>query len=95
MFAVMYSTQAVLPRVAADLDVPSAVAGLTISVVVLGVAVGGWLLGPLSDRVGRKRVMVGSGLALIVPTALLAVAPNIETVLVLRAGPGPLHARRC
>jgi YNFM family putative membrane transporter len=88
MFAVMYSTQAVLPRVAADFEVPSAVAGLTISVVVLGVALGGWLLGPLSDRVGRKRVMVGSGLALIVPTALLAVAPDIQTVLLLRLAQG-------
>ena len=73
---------------ASDFDVPSAVAGLTISVVVLGVAIGGWLLGPLSDRVGRKRVMVGSGLALIVPTALLAVAPDIQTVLLLRLAQG-------
>jgi predicted MFS family arabinose efflux permease len=56
--------------------------------VVVGVAIGGWLLGPLSDRVGRKRVMVGSGLVLIVPTVLLAVAPGIETVLLLRFAQG-------
>lgn len=88
MFAVMYSTQAVLPGVADDLDVSPAVAGLTVSVVVVGVALGGWVLGPLSDRVGRKRVMVGSGLLLIVPTALLAVAPGIAAVLLLRFAQG-------
>jgi YNFM family putative membrane transporter len=88
MFAVMYSTQAVLPGVASDLEVSPAVAGLTVSVVVVGVALGGWVLGPLSDRVGRKRVMVGSGLVLIVPTALLALAPGIAAVLVLRFAQG-------
>ena len=60
MFATMYSTQAILPEISSDLDVSAAVAGLTVSVVVLAVALGGWVHGPLSDRIGRRRVMVAS-----------------------------------
>jgi len=41
MLAVMYSTQAILPALSRDFDVRAAEAGLTISVVVLAVAIGG------------------------------------------------------
>ena len=38
MFANMYATQAILPEIEHGLDVPSSAAGLSITVVVLGVA---------------------------------------------------------
>ena len=41
MFANMYATQAILPEIEHGLDVSPAAAGLSITVVVLGVAVGG------------------------------------------------------
>ena len=63
MFANMYSTQAILPEVEHGLHVSPAAAGLSITVVVIGVAVGGWVHGPLSDRIGRARVMVALGRA--------------------------------
>jgi len=47
MFANMYSTQAILPDIESDLGVSAAAAGLTITVVVLAVALGGWVAGPL------------------------------------------------
>ena len=62
MFAAMYSSQAILPELASDFDVTPSQAGLTISVVVLAVAVAGWIWGPLSDRFGRRRSLPG-GLA--------------------------------
>jgi MFS transporter, YNFM family, putative membrane transport protein len=90
MFANMYATQAILPDIEHALNVSPAAAGLSITVVVVGVAIGGWVHGPLSDRIGRARVMVASAALLIVPTALLGFAPNLTTLLVLRAAQGLL-----
>jgi YNFM family putative membrane transporter len=85
MFATMYSSQAILPELAADFDVTPSQAGLTISVVVLAVAVAGWFWGPLSERVGRKRsLMLASGL-LVLPSLGAAVAPSFPSLLVFRA----------
>ena len=42
MFATMYSTQAILPRLGEDFGVSPAQTGLTISVVVIAVAAAGW-----------------------------------------------------
>jgi len=55
MFATMYSTQAILPELSDDFGVSPSQAGLSISVVVLAVALGGFAWGPLSDRIGRPR----------------------------------------
>jgi YNFM family putative membrane transporter len=85
MFATMYASHAILPELAADFDVTPSQAGLTISVVVLAVAVGGWFWGPLSERVGRKRsLMLASGL-LVLPSLGAAVAPSFGALLVFRA----------
>ena len=40
MFATMYSTQAILPVLSKDFDVSPSTAGLTVSAVVLAIAVG-------------------------------------------------------
>ncbi len=90
MFANMYSTQAILPAVEHGLHVSAAVAGLSITLVVLGVAAGGWIHGPLSDRTGRARVMVVSAGLIVIPTALLALAPAAPEFLTLRLAQGLL-----
>jgi YNFM family putative membrane transporter len=90
MFANMYATQAILPQIERGLDVSPSAAGLSITVVVVGVAVGGWLHGPLSDRIGRARVMTASAALLVIPTALLGLSPNLATLLVLRTVQGLL-----
>ena len=85
MFATMYASHAILPELATDFDVTPSQAGLTISVVVLAVALGGWLWGPFSERVGRKRsLMLASGL-LVLPSLGAAAAPTFASLLVLRA----------
>lgn len=55
MFATMYSTQAILPELSKTFGVPPSRAGLSVSVVVLMLAAGSWLWGPVSDRIGRRR----------------------------------------
>ena len=85
MFAVTYSTQAILPQLGRAFHVNPAEAGLTISVVVLALAVGAWIWGPLSDRCGRKRSIVLASSLLVAPTVGAALAPNLETLLVFRA----------
>ncbi|MBX5451956.1 MFS transporter [Thermogemmatispora sp.] len=90
VFANMYTTQAILPVLSRAFRVDAPTAGLTISLIVLAVAVGSLFYGPLSDRIGRKIVMVGSSLLITVPTLLCAFAPNFPTLLALRALQGLL-----
>jgi MFS transporter, YNFM family, putative membrane transport protein len=90
MFAIPYSTQAIVPEVGRDLGMGPAVTGLTITVVVVGIAVGAWLMGPLSDRIGRRRVMLGSCALLAVPTVLIIFVQGIVELLVLRSLQGLL-----
>lgn len=90
MFANMYATQAILPEIGRDLDASAAATGLSITVVVAGVALGAWVHGPLSDRIGRWKVMVASAGLIVVPTAALGLAPNLASLLALRAMQGLL-----
>ena len=46
MFATMYATQAILPRLGRDFHVSDSTAGLSISVLVVCVGAGAWLWGP-------------------------------------------------
>src|SRR5438876_5774677 len=59
-------------------------AGLTVSLLVLAVAFGSLVYGPLSDRVGRKKVMVGSSFLVVIPTLLCGFAPGFTTLVILR-----------
>src|SRR5262249_27272766 len=85
MFASMYSTQAILPELGRDFGVGPARAGLTVSVVVLAIAVGVWFWGPLSDRLGRRRTMITASALLVLPTIAAGLAPTFGALLVCRA----------
>jgi YNFM family putative membrane transporter len=84
MFAVTYSTQAILPEIGRAFDVSPAEAGLSISIVVLALAVGAWIWGPLSDRYGRKHSIVLASSLLVLPTVGAALAPSFVVLLVFR-----------
>jgi YNFM family putative membrane transporter len=84
MFAVTYSTQAILPQIGRTFHVSPAEAGLSISVVVLALAAGAWIWGPLSDRIGRKRSIVLASALLVPPTVGAALAPSFGLLLVFR-----------
>lgn len=85
MFAVMYSTQAILPDLGREFGVSPSQAGLSISVVIGALALGAWFWGPLSDRIGRRASLVLASGAIVVPTLLVALAPSYPVLLGLRA----------
>lgn len=85
MFATMYSTQAILPELSRTFGVSPSRAGLSISVVVLAVALGAWLWGPVSDRVGRTRAIRLASWLLVLPTLGVALAPTFGLLLLCRA----------
>ncbi len=73
-----------LPALAAHLGSTESAAQLSLSVCLVGLALGQLLVGPFTDRVGRRRPLL-TGVALFVVTAALcALAPSIELLLVLR-----------
>lgn len=81
MFATVYCTQAILPTLGREFGVGAARTGLTISVVVVAMAAGAWIWGPLSDRIGRKRCLVLSSGLLVAPTVALGLAPSFAVLL--------------
>jgi YNFM family putative membrane transporter len=84
MFATVYCTQAILPTLGREFGVGAAQTGLTISVVVVAMAAGAWIWGPLSDRIGRKRCLVLSSGLLVAPTVGLGLAPSFAVLLLCR-----------
>ena len=83
-FIAMYTPQAVLPVIARDLSVDASAASLSVSVLIFGIAGASLLMGPLSDRLGRKPLLVGCTLALSIPSLLCAFAPSLTTLLIWR-----------
>jgi YNFM family putative membrane transporter len=90
VYSDLYITQPILPLLSKEFGVAPATAGLTISVVVLMIALVSSGYGSLSDAVGRKRVMVASCVLLAVPTLLCALASSFEMLLLFRAFQGLL-----
>lgn len=73
-----------LPAVAEDLGTTAAAVQFTISGVLIGGALGQLLMGPLSDRYGRRRpALFGIALHVIASLACM-VAPTIEVLIVMR-----------
>jgi YNFM family putative membrane transporter len=90
VYADMYITQPILPLISREFDVAAPTAGLTVSAVVLAIALASSLYGPLGDSFGRKRVMVTACLLLAIPTFGCALTPSFGVLLALRALQGLL-----
>jgi DHA1 family bicyclomycin/chloramphenicol resistance-like MFS transporter len=73
-----------LPMMAADLGTTEAAAQLSLSTCMIGLALGQLVAGPLTDRVGRRRVLVPGIVLFAVTSALCALAPSISLLLALR-----------
>lgn len=80
----LFATQAILPSLAKAYGVKPAEIGLAANASTLGMAVSGLLVGVVSSAVERKRAIALSLMALSVPTALLAFAPNLALFALLR-----------
>jgi YNFM family putative membrane transporter len=83
-FALLYSPQALLPALASDLGVSSTASTLTLSLTTLGLGLALLVAGPVSDLVGRTRLV---HLSLVTSAALgiaCALAPTWHVLLGLR-----------
>ncbi len=86
----VYATQPILPDIARRFGVSLGASAWTISTSTLGVAVAAPLAGAVSDRFGRKRVMVAALIALIIITASCTLAWNFTALLSMRFAQGLL-----
>ena len=73
-----------LPDIAGALHVPQRDATLTLSVFLAGFALAQLVFGPLSDRVGRRPVMLAGCMLFCVASVGCAVAPGIDSLLLAR-----------
>jgi len=73
-----------LPGIARDLMAEASAVQLTLSVFLLGFAVGQILYGPLSDRFGRRPVLLGGIAIYLAGTAACALAPTIQALIAAR-----------
>ncbi|CAM5686580.1 multidrug effflux MFS transporter [Streptomyces aurantiogriseus] len=72
------------PRMADELDTNASGVQLTLTAFLVGMAAGQLVLGPLSDRYGRRAPILVGAAVCTVATALCAVAPNLAVLIVLR-----------
>lgn len=80
----MYATQPILPLLSREFNIGAASAGTSVSVVVAAIALGSGFFGPLSDVLGRKRVLVASATLLAMATLACAFARSFEELLLFR-----------
>ncbi len=73
-----------LPGIAEHFDVSYSLAALLVSTYLGATAVMQLILGPLSDRYGRRPVMLISAIIFLASTLVCIFAPNFETLLVAR-----------
>jgi DHA1 family bicyclomycin/chloramphenicol resistance-like MFS transporter len=72
-----------LPDMALELHVPAAHIEITLSAFTIGMAIGQLVLGSLSDRLGRRVVLLGGGTLIAFTSTAAAFAPNAEVLIVL------------
>ena len=82
-FAQLYSPQAVLPLISADLHIGAAAAALTISASTVGLAIGVIPWSTLADRIGRVKAI---SISVTVATAVGLLVPFAPTFQLLLAG---------
>lgn len=73
-----------LPAIAADLEAPESAIQLTIGIFLGGVSAGMLLYGPLSDRFGRRRLLLGGILLYVLASLGCAMAANAQQLTGLR-----------
>ncbi|MFF0158168.1 multidrug effflux MFS transporter [Streptomyces sp. NPDC005263] len=77
-----------LPEVTQSLHAPAATVQLTLTACLAGMALGQLVVGPMSDRWGRRRPLLVGLAVYIVATALCALAPTVEFLVAFRLAQG-------
>jgi predicted MFS family arabinose efflux permease len=83
-FINLYAPQAILPVLTNDFGVPASQTGLTVTAPLVAVALVAPFAGAISDRLGRKRLIVTALVLLVLPTLLVASAQNLQMLLIGR-----------
>jgi predicted MFS family arabinose efflux permease len=83
-FINMWCTQSILPQLAAAFHVSQAKTGLIVTAPLVATAMMAPIIGAVSDRFGRKNLVLGAAVLLVIPTALVADAQNFATMTALR-----------
>lgn len=73
-----------LPALTAELGAATSVAQLTVTACLLGLAAGQLIAGPLSDRFGRRSILLIGIVAYIATSALCAITPTVELLIAAR-----------
>ena len=73
-----------LPALTAELGAVTSVAQLTVTACLIGLAAGQLIAGPLSDRFGRRGILLIGIAAYIVTSVLCAFSPSIELLILAR-----------
>src|SRR6478609_3403064 len=73
-----------LPALTGDLGATTSVAQLTVTACLIGLATGQLIAGPLSDRFGRRGILLAGIVAYILTSALCAISPTIELLIAAR-----------
>jgi DHA1 family bicyclomycin/chloramphenicol resistance-like MFS transporter len=72
------------PQVASDLGVTTAMVQLTLTATTVGFAVGQLLVGPWSDKVGRRLPLIAATALHVVASVGVGMSPNFDWLMVLR-----------
>ncbi len=80
----LFATQAILPTLVKHYDVAPSAMGLAVNASTFGMAVSGILVSMFSRRINRRLGIVLSLAVLSLPTALLAMAPDLAAFAILR-----------
>ena len=83
-FVNLYPTQALLPTLARAFGTDLAHTGLTVTAALVAVALVAPFVGGVSDVFGRRRLILGAAVMLVVPTLLVAAAPSFGVLLAAR-----------
>lgn len=73
-----------LPQLTTDLRASEAAGQLSLSLCMIGLALGQLLVGPFTDRVGRRRPLLVGVVVFALSAALCAITPSIELLLLFR-----------
>ncbi|MER6677910.1 multidrug effflux MFS transporter [Streptomyces sp. NPDC000983] len=77
-----------LPQVTEALNAPAATVQLTLTACLAGMAFGQLVVGPMSDRWGRRRPLLIGLVVYVLATALCALAPTVESLVAFRVAQG-------
>ena len=84
-FALLYCVQPMMPMFSQEFSINAAQSSLILSVSTGMLAIGLLITGPISDRIGRKPVMVAALFAAALCTLASALMPTWEGILLMRA----------